>query len=259
MQTAQELKIAGKGHNKPPSEAEILKGKLEERHFDLVTEASELVSALDAHKAPIKDDEGAAKVTDFISKLSACKKSLDARRKEEKEPFLSGGRTVDAFFNGFVEGVDKAKSTAQIPLNLWLQKKAEEERKAQLEEAERLKKQAEQLAQAAANFEEVGLVSNSENALDGAVAAEEMAKRAEQLATGKPASLAKSRGGSGVASLRTRWVGEIVDIKAVDLEALRPHIAEEAIQKAINSFIACNGRELKGVKIYEKTDAVVRG
>ena len=72
--------------------------------------------------------------------------------------------------------------------------------------------------------------------------------------------LANARGVSGaVATLRTRWVGEIVDMQAIDLNLLKRFLRPEDLQKALNAFVSSGGRELAGAKIYEKTESTIRG
>ena len=44
----------------------------------------------------------------------------------------------------------------------------------------------------------------------------------------------------------------------IDLESLRTHLSQDAIEKAIRSFIKSGGRELKGVTIFENQKTVVR-
>ena len=61
-----------------------------------------------------------------------------------------------------------------------------------------------------------------------------------------------------MSSLRTRWVGELDNKAELDLEALRPYLGVDLLQKAINAFVAAGGRELKGANIFEKSEAVVR-
>jgi hypothetical protein len=61
-----------------------------------------------------------------------------------------------------------------------------------------------------------------------------------------------------LATLRTVWVGEIVDKKAVDLESLRPFMSDDVLQKLVNAAVKAGFRELRGVKIFERSDAMVR-
>src|SRR4051812_39027847 len=88
----------GIGHNLPPSDVEVLREKLAEKNADLLNRQEELVSA--ANRAPdsCDNEDAAKKFTDTIKMMTACKKSLEGRRIEEKEPYLTLERSVDGFF-----------------------------------------------------------------------------------------------------------------------------------------------------------------
>lgn len=97
-------------------------------------------------------------------------------------------------------------------------------------------------------------------AADRARQAEADALAREKAATAKAADMSTVRGDyGGHSSLRTEWMGEILDRAALDLEMLRSHIPAEALDQAVRSFIKAGGRKLKGARIYEHTRAVVRG
>jgi hypothetical protein len=95
--------------------------------------------------------------------------------------------------------------------------------------------------------------------MDAAVIQEQTANRLDKEAEARPAELSRTRTETGaLASLRTVWIGEIVDITALDLNQLRHHISPAALQTAINSFVKAGGRELAGAKIFEQSNVVVR-
>tara|TARA_R110000868_G_scaffold350642_4_gene611924 strand:+ start:639 stop:1226 length:588 start_codon:yes stop_codon:yes gene_type:complete len=78
-------------------------------------------------------------------------------------------------------------------------------------------------------------------------------------ATAKAADLSRTRGDHGsVSSLRTFWTFSDVERATIDLEVLRHHIPEEALEKAVRSFVKAGGRELAGARIFEDTKTVVR-
>ncbi|QDV34934.1 hypothetical protein [Tautonia plasticadhaerens] len=247
------------GHNAPPSDAEMLRESLLSAHESLLTNAEKLVESVGRIPERCEDDSTAGKIGDLIKLLTGQRKNLESARVAEKEPFLSLGRAVDGFFKGYIDQLDAAKTKAQKPLDAYLKLKAEEERRRRLEEAEALRLQAEKEAEAAAALEAAQLQPLAESALDQAQVTEQQALRAHASAAAKPAGMAQARGSSGsLASLRTRWVGEVTDRNQLDLDALRAHIPLEALQKAVNAFVAAGGRELKGAKIFEKSEAVVR-
>ena len=75
----------------------------------------------------------------------------------------------------------------------------------------------------------------------------------------KPAELSRTRGEVGsVASLKGRWVGDVTDRAALDLEALRHYLPVAALQTALNGFIKAGGRDLRGAVIRLEQTASVR-
>ena len=105
-----------------------------------------------------------------------------------------------------------------------------------------------------------------DDALDVAVQADEAADqayadsiKAAREAEAKPADFSRTRGDLGsVASLRKFMDFKIEAYDDIDLEPLRPHIPQSAIEQAIRSFVRAGGRELRAVTIFENTQTVVR-
>lgn len=251
--------IAPKNHNNPPSDMELLQERLKNEHEKPLARAQQLVEAATRAPAEIADDETAGKTADFIKQITACKKTVETVRVAEKEPFLTLGRAVDGFFKRVTDELDVAKNTVQRPLDKYLKQKADDERRRREEAAREERRIAEEKALAAAALEKARQNDAAQDLLAQATASDTEANRLEKLAEVKPAELASSRGSDGaMASLRTRWVGELVDIEDLDLSKLRFHLNPEALQRAINSFVAAGGRELAGANIYEKSEAVVR-
>lgn len=86
-----------------------------------------------------------------------------------------------------------------------------------------------------------------------------MVAKLDKRADASAAELSRSRGELGsVSSLRTDWVFDSLDRQKLDLETLRAHIPVDALEQAVRSFIRAGGRDLRGVKIFETTTAVVR-
>ena len=251
--------LAPIGDNNPPTDAEMLHKALETKHEKLLGGAARLLGAADRLPAVIEDDETAGKASDYIKLVMGCVKNLEAERVNEKEPYLTLGRLVDGFFKTTTEALAGAKVKAQRPLDAYLKEKAMAEQRRRNEEAARLRAESEAQAAAAQALEKANMKPQAEAVLDQAVIAAQQAAKAEKHADAKPAEMSQSRSASGaVASLRTRWVGELVSIEALELDIIRHHIAPEALQKAINSYVAAGGRVLKGANIFEKSETVVR-
>lgn len=250
------------GHNNPPTDAEILKAKLEESNKDILDRAAALVEAADRAPATIEDDETKAKITDFLGSIAKCEKALEGKRVSEKEPYLTLGRVVDGFFKQKTDMLAKARAKVKPALDARLLWEREQERKRLADEAAERKRLADEQAAAAAAAEAAKMPIAAEEQMTTAIQTEQQANRLEQKAAGKIGIT--SRGSDGAAaSLRSTWKGEMVDRNTLDLEALRQHLPADAIQQAINSYVRTlakpvEGQPLRGARIWEHTESVVR-
>ena len=247
------------GHNNPPSDQTLLQEFLENKTAGLRQRYEELLAASDRIPATCEDDETAGKLGDMVKLISACHKSFEGQRVSEKEPYLTLSRTVDGFFKKFTENLDTAKKKVSRPLEMYLKRKEDERRAAAMEAARLQREEADRLAREAAELAQANMAKASEETLNEAVRVEAQAIKSDKLAEAKPAELARTRGDYGsLATLRTVWVGEIVDKSAVDLDALRPFMSEDVLQKLVNAAVKAGFRELRGVKIYQQSTAQVR-
>lgn len=134
------------GHNQPPTDAELLA----ERQQRLANRQKELLGAFERAPETIADDDLAGKVGDLVGMIRVCSSAIDDAHRAEKEPYLQGGRMVDAWKNRLVAPLGAAKVKLEQRLTAYLTAKAERERKAREAEAARLQAQADALVQTAA-------------------------------------------------------------------------------------------------------------
>lgn len=222
---------------------------LRDRYGDILDRASELIESSLRVPSTITDDETAGKVGDYIKQVMACNKNAEAARVKEKEPHLAAGRSVDAWFKKITDNLEATKKNVERRLTTYLREKEAKERAAR-EEAARLA--AKQAAEAEAAM-------RSQTDLEDAITAQADADKAKKEAEAKAADLSRNRGDMGsVSSLRTFWDFADMDRDALDLEALRAHIPQDALDKAVRSFVKAGGRQLRGVRIYQNTQAAVR-
>lgn len=248
----------GPGHNAAP-----LDDLLTEETENLAARRDELLGSASRVPTTIGSEDVSQKVADLIRLFSACRKAAETWRVARKEPSLAEGRLIDAHGKRITDPLDRGKSDLEKRLTAYQRIKAEEERRrreadarAAAEEAERQRREAEAAAAAA----------KTEQDIDAAITAEEIARqaqgdavKAQKVAEVKPAELSRTRGDYGaVASLRTFWDFTELDRDAIDLEKLRPHLAVDAIEKAVRSYIRAGGRRLAGVRIFENTASAVR-
>ena len=250
---------AAMGHNNPPSDQALLQDFLNDKTATLRNRYDELIAAADRIPTSCDDDETAGKLSDMIKLITACSKTFETQRVGEKEPYLTLSRTVDGFFKRFTEGLDGAKRKVSRPLEMYLKRKEDERRAAALEAARIQREEAARLAREAEELAQANMPKASDESLNEAVRVEEQAQKSEKLAEAKPAELARTRGDYGsLATLRTVWVGEIIDRAALDKEMLWAYLPTDALQKAVNAAVRAGVRELRGAKIYEQSTAQVR-
>lgn len=236
---------------------------LKARYGEIAARADELMAAAARVPETVADEEMAGRVGDYIKQVMACVKNAEAARVKEKEPHLAAGRAVDAWFKKITDSLDATKRTVEKRLTVFLRQKEAAERAAR-EEAARIEREAAEAARREAMAAEQAIRDAA--TMDEAIAAEERRKKAQadaekakKEAEAKAAELSRQRGDMGsVSSLRTFWDFADLDRAALDLEALRAHIPAEALEKALRSFIKAGGRELRGVRIYQNTQAAVR-
>lgn len=254
----------GPGHNRGPLLAtpDEMREDLAHDHSKLIARRDELIEA--SGRIPDIDNEDIARrAGDFVKQLMAAMKAAEAARVGAKEPYLEASRAVDGFFRALWDPLDKVKRDVERRLTTFLRVKADAERR-EREERERQARAAE--AERRREADEAAARMQSQRDLDEAVAADERAKQAEadrvkstKEAEAKAAEMSRTRGEYGsVSSLRTTWTFSDLDRGTLDLEALRPHLPQDGLERAVRSFVKAGGRELTGAHIFETTNATVR-
>lgn len=250
--------IAEIGDNLPEVEVDPLLERLQENHADLIKRRDELLASFGRAPVIIGDEETAKKMADFAEQLTKFIKRTDAVHADEKAPFLTAGRTVDNFWHSLKDDIAASKTSLNVIRKKFADAKAAEERRRREEEARKAREEEQRLAREAA---EKAAAMENENDLAAAQKAEENADqakldadKAQKEAEAKPAEMGRSRGDyGGLTTLKRFWDFDEFDRAKLDLEGLRQHIPEEALHKAIRSFIKAEGRELAGVRIFENT------
>lgn len=245
---AQEL--PPKNHNSPPSELEILKENLTLRHVHLMRDAEGKNKLADKIPAIFTAQNEADFVSDYIAEIGQIQKSLETARKEEKEPFLRHGQTVDDFFKEYKDKLEDSAVKAKIPLTVWLKKCAAEEQARRDAEAAKLREAA------VAAVQQMGMAAVQNIATPDDIAkaaqAQDAAIMADKVASAPVVSMAVATGKYSSARLKEEWVGTIADISQIDLEKLRAYIKPEAIQVALNAYVKMGGRDVKGCVIQKE-------
>lgn len=255
------------GHNQPPPDADPLLERLQKDHADLLARRDALLSGIGRAPTEIVDEETAGKMADFVDlQLSAFIKQVDTVHDTEKAPYLAGTRTVDGFWHTLKDQVEAGIKTLNQRRKKYADDKAAAERKRREAEADRLRQEAAAAQRAAEQAAEtVTTETDLSSAIDAEAAAQTAtvaAEKATQAAAAKPAELGRTRGAyGGRTTLRTEWTFADLDRAKIDLEALRPYLPEDALQKAVRAWIAANKGALKaktitgiaGVRIFQDT------
>ena len=232
-----EKATAAVGHNIPPTDADPLLGRLQEDHAKLMTRRDELLVGIARAPKIVEDDIVSGQMGDFSDQIFKCIKHAKAMHHDEKEPFLTAGRTVDAFMHSIVDVLEKGRADIDERDKAYLDRKAaierqrrkEVERKAREEAAaaqktadEAAAKQRDETARTQKLADEAATKLREEDDLEKAIEAEAevarlaaladeetkkaddeakrlalIAEKAKKDADAKPAELSRTRGEYG--------------------------------------------------------------
>ena len=247
--------IPGIGHNSAD-----LSAILAEESEPLKTRAESLIAAFG--RAAVTDDETAGKAATLAKMMKECQKAIDEARVARKEPFLEGGRTVDAHFKAISATLDgPIKSTVGMidAFRREQEAKAEAERRRLAEEARKQQEQAE-----AAERARLAAIQSGDGAaaLDAEMAARTADENAQAIAA-RAASVtaAPIDGGMGAKAFgRKVWTAEITDQKAALKHAMKVDSAAimAAVQSVYDRQVKAGVRDLPGATVHETTQTVIR-
>lgn len=206
------------GDNRPP-----LAERLAIDHAALVLRANEAADLVPDALRPIQTDEEADAYTETAKTIKDVLRDADAAFTPEKEPWLSGGRTVETFFS--FRATLKAKAAKAVAaVNAWQTAKLAAQRRADAAAAEQARREA-------ALFDE-----------PAPIIAPTVAKEAARVVT--------ASGTKATAS--TYWKGDVVDPEKVPRQYLMVN------QAAIDAAIKGGARDIPGVDIHESVRTSIR-
>lgn len=242
----------------------------------LRSEYDYLRNTVEAHLAEAKpivkidDQAGKDVVTALMKTMRETWKRIEGVHEAEKAPHLERGRATDGFFFGLMEKLGRRSKTGPkgegerlndlltdydlrvLAAEQERRRKAAEEaaRIARIAEEARLKAEREEaerrLAAERARLEETK-AAKGKAAEEAAKAASEArveetvaANRAEETyieTLAAPKDIMRQRSDAGVTSgMGTEKFVEITDLKALDLEALRPYLMKADLEKAVRKY-----------------------
>jgi hypothetical protein len=223
---------------------------LESEHSALLTKTKRLHEAFarwSVDSATITSADLAAKSTDFGKQLKEQAKKIEDNRKIVKSPFLVASETVERFFRAQSDPLNAAAKTIEQAIGKFVNAEAAKARKLAAEKAEEERREADRLAEMAAE-------TLSTDMIEEAVVADQDAKRAEKVADQGISAFSQTRGQFAMSSASTRYVFEVADLAAVPREYL---ILDEAkIKRAINGQDRVEA--IAGLTITEETVTRIR-
>lgn len=250
--------FVSRAHNMPDD----LKARLEASYEDLAERVERLAAAANDLPRTVETDADVGKIGDHVKLVAAAAKDAEAMRVAEKEPHLKAGREVDGFFKAFSERLNRMKTILENRVGDYLREKARREREERLEQARREREEAERRAREAAEAEAAARPVEADRRLDQAAEAENRAVMTERSAAKPAADLARTRSDTGgsLSTLATVYEFEIVDVEKIDLEAIRPFIAKDSLEKAVRAFVKVHkdSRTIRGVRIWKDEKTVIR-
>ncbi len=240
----------GIGGNNPP---EPIYDQTE--YFELKAKVAAFLETSNKWKrAKITNETYAAALTDQISGLRGLFKRIEDARKKRKQPFIDGGKAVDADFNGLKDLVTASADSLKPVLQKWL-------------DAEQVRLDAEQERKRAAAREDERIANlkameaQESGDIEAEVEAERLQKKAEKKAVSAAksvAAVAKSASGAGrTISRRKRRHCTITNHRVLFMHFQdHPKVLEVLINLAnaeANSKEFTDESAIPGVKIETKT------
>lgn len=267
----------GRDHNKPPeliveTPDEIL-ARLGAAHSTLAIRRDTLAGI--AARIPAEDkmnDEWEQKFLNAMKTTKAFVKAVDARRQDEKDPFLQAEQAVDGFFAQISGPIERLRERMGEMLTNYQNARARAEtrkREAELAAARKRQEDAERkAAETAAAARKKRLADDArelaqrvaERAIERVAVAIERTTAARKAVAVKPAELSRVRTDLGaVGSLRTHYTFEIIDPAKVPRSYCTP--SKELIDAAIKAHTTRDGKcslKVPGLRIFAESNTVVR-
>lgn len=271
--------IADRLHNKPPL-AETIPAEFREALLadkpDFLTKVDDLVGKVnpDPEKATdfgavarvvVTNDDDLARAGTMVKILRAAISHVEVTHKVVKQPYLDGGRLVDAEKNALMARLTEGKSKVEAIGDEYVGKreaalKAERDRiaaeqRAAAEAAARAedeRRRAEEEAErAVANAASEAERQAAQDRADEAAAKAEEAMSAAALAPAAPTKSEPVRSDEGATvSGKQDWKSEVEDYTVAFIHVEDNPKVREAIDKAVAALVRAGKRQMDGVKIW---------
>lgn len=246
----------GIGGNNPPTTEQLLA----EKHRDLLDRCE--AAALRANGVPkvIDDDADLTGIGEVVRDARRLMNDIKNTRLEETQPHRTAVAEINRYFDTVSERLDRVAKVLAQRCDEWARAKERRERERREAEARAAREEEERRLEAARKAEAANRKVQAEKHETAAAQASERADYFEQQAAAPTAELTRARSAAVTVSGTQQWTFDIMNMKHVDLDALRPYLTRDDIEKAIRAFVKVNkdSLPLAGVRIYAKTVAKYR-
>lgn len=248
------LEAAKIGHNKPPSDIEILSERLTVEYVPLIRACEEHVDFAKNVPQHFTKDVEASYTSDYVKRMQVCVKDLEQARKDAKDPFLRQGQFVDGFFGDLKKKLDDTIAIVNKPLQDYLMRKAQEEQKRRLEEDAALQAEKERAMAAV----KTAAPEEQKEALDHAITMSNVAEVSASVAAAPVMSMASAQGKYSATNLKKVYQAAVVNRETLDIRKLAQYFTIPELNKALERFVKAGGRQLDGCEIKELTTLKVK-
>jgi hypothetical protein len=180
-------------------------------------EVIEQLNDIIAKHPMVEDDETQGICAESLRLATTLTAASEARRQEQKKPFLEAGRAVDSWQKRYLVPLETAAKPVSTVMLAYADRKEREARARAAAEAKAAREAAAEAERKAEEQRKAALFSDeAEKAEEEAQKALAAARQAEQQAQGRPADFTRARGDYGaVASVRQTWGWEVEDAAKV--------------------------------------------
>lgn len=245
------------GHNNPPLTFEE---ELRRDHQSLFLrfEALKLERAKVPAKLETVADLAVAGKTVLLAR--GLVKDVDAAHKTASKPHKEKAKACDKVFltTGLIGEIDNLRAVIQALADDYTERRAAAERKRLADEAAALRAKETNASYEAEHLREAGSFNVAEVVESQSEHIGKAAERMEAKADGGVANVVRTRMDGLTASGQTVTTYEIEDAAAIDLNRLREFIYDHELTQIIQRFVDRGGRELPGVRIYDKIISTFR-
>lgn len=248
------MQAATIGHNNPPADADLLAERLA-TEYDL---ERSMTDSLTSRTLPetVEDEKQAGVIADYVKAVVSHRTSLQDIHKREKAPFWKACGIADEWLRDQVRSLEGAQAKAMQLAQVFIDRKAAEERKRLADLAKLQHEKARAIEVQAQVHADAGIADTAQELQQHADNMHAKAEMIRDHATTAPTNrLATARGVTGSISSTDKWVGEVEDRAIVEVNKLLPYISEKDLQRYIDAFVKAGGRDLAGVKIHQVSQA----